>query len=170
MVPFLVIASIVMLSIFFPEFRIFAIVLSVILVVIVISLFYYDNNRQQVSKTLIKISDIEIQDLVLHSSSGGSGLGNFVPQTVSYSLSGEVKNNSKYDLGSVTLELLAYDCVSDFIDQSCQTIGDTKVPLFAGAPPNQIRSISSSYVSFDNMPSVKNNFLWKYEVSEITAN
>ncbi len=141
----------------FPTFRVIILVVGGIAVLGIAWLLYSDNHQQQVAKTLIPINQIQLTNVRL-------GQGNF------RELSGEARNNSSYELTGINLVVKAFDCPTDSITADCVTIGqDNNVSIYIDVPPNQVRGISSAYVSLNDMPPIKGRFLWSYDITGTTG-
>lgn len=139
----------------FPPFRKFALIVGGLIVLVIIGFILNSKHEESVSKSLIPISQVQLNNLHL------------VQEYSSYMLTGEVKNNSSYDLFDVYLKVAAYDCPESSITHSCTTIGqDNNVSISVNIPPNQVRAIDHAYVSLYSMPKVKGTFLWSYEIME----
>ena len=135
----------------FPAFRKFIGLLVVLAVLAVV----VNSAKQDQKKTLIKADQIELTDLRLSSGSYSS------------TLSGKLKNNSPYKLQFLSVEVTAYDCPTDILDDKCVAIGQSTVTDWVEVPPNQLRTFSGSAL-FHNMPTPK-VFKWTYTIKEITA-
>jgi hypothetical protein len=96
----------------------------------------------------------------------------------SYVLTGEIQNNSDYELSGLYLIIKAYDCPTNNITPDCLTIGeDDNVYVSVNIPAGQVRQIngtnSGGYVTstnfvnvnLSNMPTVKNQFMWSYQIT-----
>lgn len=145
----------VLFCLLFPAFRKFALIAVAVIILVIVGFVANDKHQQQVAKSLIPISQVQLSGLALkHDYS-------------SYSISGEIRNNSNSLLTDITATVKAYDCPENIINSSCTVIGeDDYVNLLTGTvPPNQVRAIDNAYVSFYNMPTVKGNFLWAYEIT-----
>ena len=120
------------------------------------TVWYFSNLKENKEKSLINVDQLELTDLTLGQ------------QYSSWGITGKIKNNSSYILEYLILKVTAYDCPTDVIDVNCEIVGeDDGVHLSVTVPPGQLRKIGSGYVSFFNMPTVKNKFVWSYEVLEI---
>lgn len=140
----------------FPPFRKFILVVGGLFVLLIVGLILNSNYQESASKSLIPTSQIQLTNLRLVNDNIGEK-----------ELYGEVRNNSDKELLDVYLKITAYDCPESSITPSCTTIGqDDSVSAVSGIiPPHQVRVISGAFVSFYNMPSVKGNFLWSYEIT-----
>lgn len=140
----------------FPPFRKFILVIGGLFILIIGGFILYSSYQESASKSLIPASQVQLTNLRLGTDSIGSK-----------ELYGEVQNNSDKELLDVYLKLTAYDCPESSITPSCSTIGqDDYVSVVSGViPPHQVRAISGAYVSFYNLPTVKGNFLWSYEIT-----
>lgn len=154
MVWILVIGIIGYLCYKFPGFRIFTIVVGIIIVLGTAALIYGSDRNQQIAKSLIPTDQVQLTNLRLNK---GFSL---------YQLSGEVTNNSSHELTDITLAVTAYDCPSDIINSDCLTVGqDNNVSTYIDVPPNQVRALNdATYVNLDNMPPIKGTFLWSYKI------
>ena len=156
MVWIIAIGILIFLGLKFPAFGKFAFIgggIVVLIIALIITWSVSDSNqKQKVAKSLIPINQIELTNLRL---SKGFSL---------YQLSGEVKNNSAYELQDITLAVKAYDCPGNTITGDCTIVGeDDNVSTYIEVPPNQVRSLNDvTYVNLDNMPSIRGNFLWSY--------
>ncbi len=138
----------------FPPFRKFVLWVGVILVLLISAVFLYTKHEKTVEESLIPFSKVELTDLKL----------------VNGKLLGEEKNNSDHDLLDVHLEVKAWDCPSPQLPPGvinlgslCTTIGQDSVYLWNMVPPHQKRAIDS-HVFFSNLPSIKGEFRWSYEI------
>lgn len=141
---------------------------AVILLIVVAFWWIYvsSSNEQKAAESLISPAQLELINLQLfRPSSGGYG---YVTSS-GYNLTGEIKNNSSHTLTSANVAISAYDCPSDTIDAQCETIGESDVYLSITVPPHQRRSITNETAYFNDMPSIKGNFLWSYEITETRA-
>ena len=160
MVEFILGAGLIVVFWFvFPPFRKFFLVGVISVVLLITGFIIYSTNesnyREKVSKSLISISQVQLDNLTLNQQYG------------SYQLSGEVKNNSsEHNLSDVYLKVTAYDCPEASITSSCTTIGeDDSVDISVNVPPNQVRAIDKDYVYLDSMPKAKGTFLWSYTIT-----
>lgn len=128
-------------------------------VVIVIAcwsaVYFYYEHQDKISKTLITADQLEFREF-----SSVDGLN---------TLSGEVKNNSDYELTSMILEITAFDCPTPEVTADCETVGQDTQYVFVDIPPKQVRNTGKIFVSFDDMPKIKGTFFWNYSVKEIRA-
>ena len=149
-------ALIVIFWFVFPPFRKFILIVGGLFVLLTLGFILYNNFQESASKSLIPRSQIQLKNLRL----GTDNIGE-------KELYGEVQNNSDKELLDIYLKITAYDCPESSITPSCTTIGqDDSVSVVQGViPPHQVRAISGAFVSFYNMPSVKGNFLWSYEIT-----
>ncbi len=163
MVWIIAIGILLFLGLKFPKFGKFALVgggIIILLIALIITWSVSDSNqKQQVAKSLIPINQIELSNLRL---SKGFSL---------YQLSGEVKNNSSYELQDISLAVKAYDCPDTTITSNCTIVGeDDNVSTYIDVHPNQVRSLNNvTYVNLDNMPPVRGNFLWSYNLVSTIA-
>ena len=95
-----------------------------------------------------------------------------------YLSSPQVKNNSDHELTGMNMTVTAYDCPTSSITSNCETIGqDTNVDIYIDVPAHQVRAMNSNNgyvtnggsVSLYNMPRLKGQFLWSYDVTSITG-
>jgi hypothetical protein len=94
----------------------------------------------------------------------------------SWTLTGNVTNNSKYRLGSLVFRVWIEDCPlprsnTDWaVDnkKECMTIGQETARAYVSVPPGQMRAFSSAAIYFRGLPSTSNS-RWRYEVTEIRA-
>jgi hypothetical protein len=139
----------------FPKFRLAMAILLALGVITGLGIYWYTVHQDKISKSLISPDDIELKNLSLRSLND------------SYLLYGEIKNNSEYNLTSITLEFTAYDCPTDEITPDCEIIGEDEVYSFVIVPAGQVREIDGAYLSFYNMPTVKGSFQLEHKVKEI---
>jgi hypothetical protein len=140
----------------FPAFRKIALIAGAIIIVIIIILIVVNDYQQKAAKSLIPISKIQVSNLTLRRDFGDS-----------YVINGEIRNNSNSNLTGLVATVKAYDCPGFTIDSNCIIIGEddhVNLLLLGNVPSNQVRAIDDTYVSFSNMPAVKGNFLWAYEI------
>ena len=154
MVWLIVICIFIFLLYKFPTFRLVILVIGGVLILLVGLMLYNSNTKFNDSKSLIPANQIELTNLTL---TKGFSL---------YQLHGEVKNNSAYELQDITLAVKAYDCPSSTITSDCVIVGeDDNVSTYIDVPSNQVRSLNDvTYVNLDNMPPIKGNFLWSYNI------
>ena len=150
----LVIGILIFLGFKYPAFGIFSLVCIGIIILVFVIIISSSNHKQEIAKSLISIDQIQLTNLTLNKSS------------MSYQLSGQVKNNSNYELEDITLAVTAYDCPTNTITSDCITIGqDNNVSTYVNIPSNQVRALNDvTYVNLDNMPPVKGMFLWSYKI------
>lgn len=140
----------------FPPFRKFAVIAGILIVAGIGIILLWSSQQEQASMSLIKPYQIEIDNLRLGQ------------QYSSYSLSGQIKNNSDHELTDIVLDVKAFDCPTSSITSACNTIGEDKnAYFFVDVPAGQVRSMSDSFVSFGDMPPVQGQFLWSYSIVEI---
>jgi hypothetical protein len=153
------IGILIFLCIKFPNFRKFTIGIAILIVLVIAWFIFSSQHNEEVAKTLISKDQIEINNLRLGQQYSSS-----------YQLTGEAKNNSSHELTGITFTVKAFDCPSNVITSDCTVIGqDNNVYVYIDIPSNQVRQIDSAYVSLSNMPQVKGQFLWSYEISGITG-
>lgn len=115
----------------------------------------YSSYTENQAKSLISADQIELIDFKLFQIYG------------SWKISGQIKNNSPYSFEGITLKVRAYDCPTESTGPDCEIIGeDENASMYIEVPPGQIRQ-TDTYVSFYNMPNIKNHFLWAYDIVEI---
>jgi|SRR5208283_3778327 len=137
----------------FPPFRKFALVVVGIIVIVIAGFILYFKHEESVAKSLIPISQIQLNDLHL------------IQEYSSNKLTGELRNNSNHDLFDVYLKVTAYDCPESSITPACTAIGqDDNVNISVNIPPNQVRAIDNANVYLSSMPKVKGTFLWSYKI------
>jgi hypothetical protein len=163
MVWIIAIGILIFLGLKFPQFGKFTLIgggIIILIIALIITWSISDSNqKQKVAKSLIPVNQIELSNLRLNK---GFSL---------YQLSGEVKNNSAYQLEDITLAVKAYDCPGNTITNECTIIGeDDDVSTYIEVPSNQVRSLNDvTYVNLDNMPPVRGNFLWSYDLVSTIA-
>ena len=159
MVWLIVICIFIFLLYKFPTFRVVIFILGGILALVVIISITSSNAKFAKSKSLIPASQIEVSNLRL---SKGYSL---------YQLSGEIKNNSAYELQDITFAVKAYDCPGSTITSDCTVVGeDDAVSTYIDVPSGQVRSLNDvTYVNLDNMPSIRGTFLWSYDIEGTIA-
>jgi hypothetical protein len=107
--------------------------------------------RERLALTSIDASDLSLSDVQLVKSP--------------WTLKGNVVNNSKYGLGSLTFLVKVEDCPPQ---KPCITIGQESASVSVSVPPGQMRAFRSSALRFDGMPSAV-NLRWGYEITQIRA-
>lgn len=120
--------------------------------------YLYDQQQereQQRLRTLIKADDLKFDGLVLGQLSASSEL---------WELKGNVTNLSGHHLDLFKLKITVQDCPEV---SRCVVVGENEEMIWADVPPNQMRGFSD-YVSFRNMPQLK-NWKWLYGVAEVRA-
>ena len=136
----------------------------ILLIVIAIGWMYVSSsNEQKAAESLISPAQLELINLELFrpTSSGG------YPPPPGWNLTGEIKNNSNHTLTFAEVAITAFDCPEDTLTPQCETIGESDVYLgISDVPPHQRRSITNVTVYFNDMPAIKGNFLWSYEITE----
>src|SRR5450830_312982 len=138
----------------FPTFRILVLAVAGIIVLFVVGFIVNSNHKESVQKSLIPISQVQLNDIRL------------THDSYSYELKGEVKNSSAYKLLDIYIKVTAFDCPELSITPTCTTIGqDDNVGISLNIPPNQLRAINYAHVNFSDMPKIKGNFLWSYEIT-----
>lgn len=153
------IGVLIVLGFTFPEFGKFTLISAGIIILIIIWFISDSNQKQKAAKSLIPLNEVMLSNLKLSKESS------------LYQLSGEVKNNSPYQLEDITLSVKAYDCPGSTITNDCTIVGeDNDVSNYIVVPPNQVRSLNNAtYVNLYNMPPLRGNFLWSYELRSTTA-
>jgi hypothetical protein len=124
-----------------------------------------DERRQQAALSAIAPSDIALDQVQLKKEAG------------SWTLTGNVTNNSKYSLSSLGFMVWVEDCpewaVVDHVRKECITVGQEIARAYVSVPPGQMRAFSSSAISFKGMPRyivpTTTNPRWRYEITEIRA-
>ena len=102
--------------------------------------------------SLVKPSDLEFLEFRMG------------PVYSSWSLSGRIKNKSRYTVSSIKIKLLLRDCEG----VECEVVGEERPSLLPkDLPPGQVRDIDSSG-NFDNI-KIRGHFEWGYEVLSISA-
>jgi hypothetical protein len=105
-------------------------------------------------------------------------------QGSSWTLTGNVTNNSKYHLGSLGFIVRVEDCPdddwavgkypgdpsvqADHIQKGCITIGEATTRADVYVPPGQMRAFSSHAIYFEGMPKTSVP-RWGYQITEIRA-
>jgi hypothetical protein len=79
-------------------------------------------------------------------------------------ITGRLRNNSKYAVRSVELQLRFEDCP---VGGACETVGMNEEDVSASVPPGQSRDFDS-YILADKM-SAKGKINWNYAIKSITA-
>jgi hypothetical protein len=92
----------------------------------------------------------------------------------SWTLTGNVTNNSKHHLGSLEFKVLIEDnCplpetnkdwAVDLVPKKCITIGQDIARARVSVPPGQMRAFSSGPISFEGMPET-NSPRWRYKIT-----
>jgi hypothetical protein len=108
--------------------------------------------RERFALTSINVRDLSFSDVQLAKS----------PR---WTLKGNVVNNSKYDLGSLTFLVKMEDCPPQ---KPCITIGQESARISVSVPPGQMRAFSSSSLRFEGMPAAV-NLGWSYEITQVRA-
>lgn len=118
-------------------------------------MWVYESYTERQAKTLISADQLELTDFKLSQTYG------------SWNISGQIKNNSSYSLEGITLKVRAYDCPTESTGPDCEIIGeDDDVSMYIDVPSGQIRQ-TDTYVSLNNMPNIKNHFVWAYDIVEV---
>lgn len=112
-------------------------------------------NKRQLAKTYIKISQVELVDpRVSFSSYEGRPNG----------ITGRAKNNSTYTLESVEVRLIFQDCLPT---GNCETVGDEKEEIRVDVPPSQSRDFNQSI--YGPILSPKGKIAWNYQIVSASA-
>ena len=84
-----------------------------------------------------------------------------------YELTGRVKNNSKYNVSSISLKVRIFDCNAQ---SHCDVVAESSVYdiLISGIPSGQVRDIDASVFVHDK-PQFRGRFQWDYQITEIIA-
>lgn len=115
----------------------------------------YESFTENQAKSLISADQLELTDF------------NLSQTYSSWNIKGQIKNNSSYSLEGITLKVRAYDCPTESTGPGCEIVGeDDDVSMYISVPPGQIRQ-TDTYVSLYNMPSIKNHFVWAYDIVEV---
>ena len=151
-----IIGIFVFILIKYPKFR--KVVLAGIALIVVGIFLYIGNGKLQEnrSRNLIPFDQVQIDNFRLKRDDSSS------------KLSGEITNKSAYDLTDVFIKVTAYDCPGDKITKDCRVIGeDDDVDLSVSVPSGQVRALSEygNYVYLGNMPPIKGNFYWTYDIT-----
>ena len=109
--------------------------------------------RERLALTSIDVRDLSFSDVKL------------VKEYRAWTLKGNVVNNSKYSLGSLTFFVKVEDCPAQ---KPCITIGQERTQARVSVPPGQMRAFSSSDLRFEGMPPAVNP-RWRYEVTQVRA-
>jgi hypothetical protein len=134
----------------FPAFRALSLLGGGILVLFIIWAINSSNEHRRFEKSLIKANEVQIANLRLTNGH----------------MSGIVRNNSKYELSDVSLDVKAYDCQGLTITSDCEIIAEEKsFAFYLLVPPGQVRSLERD-IYFTNMPPIKGHFLWNYTIVE----
>lgn len=142
----------------FPAFRTGTLIVGGLGALLIVGEIYSEQSNQKAAKALIPKAQLDLNNIRLANSYS------------SYTLTGEVRNNSPHELTSIRLAVTVFDCPSMSIASDCTTIGEDKdVYVSLDIPPQQVRAITSAYVTLRDMPPIKKNFLWSYSVIETTG-
>ena len=150
---YVIVTLVLLLLIISSRFRVFALFACLSLFVMGSAYYLHSQYIEIKSKKLIPISEIEIRDVALNSTSYKN-----------CKLRGRIDNKSPdYTLKRVSLRIFMVDCKdaeSEYAD--CEVIGDTLEDVYVNAPPQQIRDFEE-YVYFfgsKTKPTGKPN--WHY--------
>ncbi len=163
------IGILIFLGLKFPAFGKFAIGIGILIILAIAYFIFSSQHEQEVRKTLINKDQIELTGLTLRTGS----ISNYY-----YLSAPAIKNNSSHELTGMTMVVKAYDCPGSSITPECSVIGeDNNVDIYVDVPAGQTRAINNDggyvtnggSVSLNNMPRVNGQFLWSYDISEITA-
>lgn len=125
-----------------------------ILVLIAVVWYFNNQHEEEISKTRISLSDIELDNLQL--------IPDYSPD--SFNLVGRLKNKSnRYTLSSLNLKLNMEE-ISPTGQK--ETVGETTVHLWQDVPPGQVRDIKE-HVYFSNLAATRGTRTWHYLVLEI---
>jgi hypothetical protein len=177
LIAIIVLIALIWFMIVSPGFRYFIIGIVVLGVIAIYGWFEHEkkeSERQQqigaaqerAALSAITPSDIALDKVQLKKEHGSS-----------WTLTGNVTNNSKYHLGSLGFMVRVEDCPEwavdhnqkDHIQKECITIGQETARAYVSVPPGQMRVFSSASIYFKGMPATDNP-RWRYEITEIRAN
>ena len=109
----------------------------------------------EVSKHLIPISDVQLEDLQLIPSYSSED----------YRLKARIHNNSKsYSVTGAEVQLTMKDCAIN----SCEIVGQTTASLWEMVPPSQTRGVDV-YVYFLAVPPARGKYQWDYRIACVRA-
>jgi hypothetical protein len=145
-----------------PRFRRIAVVaLGILAVGLILLVGWYEHNqaeqkrKDEAAKNFIKIGQIELVDpRVSFSNYNGS------PERIT----GRIRNNSTYSLGSLELRLVFQDCLAQ---GGCETVDDEKTDIYASVPPGQSRDFDD-YLGGAAL-SPKGRITWTYQILSVSA-
>lgn len=80
------------------------------------------------------------------------------------SVTGRLRNNSRYGVQSVELHFQFQDCATN---GACETIGESDKDIFVNVPPGQSRDFDSSV--YGGQMSARGKLNWNYSIKSITA-
>jgi hypothetical protein len=126
-----------------------------ILALAILGYLMYDKWQAAVSKTLVRVGELEFADMRLGQESFGQ----------SYKLVGRVKNNSRYTVFGIQAKIHVLDCDEK---SNCEVVGEEDTDIAPMIPPGQVRDIDDS-LYFSNGARVRGHFQWNYTISEIRA-
>jgi hypothetical protein len=109
------------------------------------------------AKRLVRAEELELMDIRLqpHSESFGS----------SYTLTGRVRNNSRYTVTDIYVKIRLFDCDEK---EHCDVIGEQDHDIVTNIPAKQARDIQSvSYL--DSGTHIRGRLKWSYSLNEISA-
>ncbi len=143
--------AIVWLAIVYEGFRNFLILLVVAGGVY----WFYNDQQEKKSFQLIKSKELFLSNVVLSHDYGDS-----------YTVSGEVKNNSfSYNVDDIYITAFIQKCDEK---KSCVTVGQNDTNLYTSVPSQQVRTFKG-YVTFRDMPDLGKNWSWFYVITKIKA-
>jgi len=138
----------------YPKFRKVVLVGGVALVAIGVLYAGKAKVQEKIQEDLVPFDQVSIEELKLRRGDYSSD-----------DLFGEVSNNSEYDLTGIYISVKAYDCPEKSITADCRVIGeDANVKLSVNVPPRQSRAIRETSVYLGNMPAIRGNFLWTFDI------
>jgi hypothetical protein len=163
----ILILGLLCLLIFSPGFRrVAAVALGVLVVALLIFVGWYKRNeaeekrKRDAAKAYIKTSQIELVDpRVSFSSYDGR------PER----LTGRIRNNSRYALGSVEIRVVFQDCSPQ---NECETVEDMREEVHANVPPGQSRDFQQYLYQeylYGSTFSPKGRITWTYQILSVSA-
>ena len=162
----IVLIALIWFMIVSPKFRYFIIGIVILGGIAIYGWIEHDKKeserRRQTDASAIAPSDLVLDKVQLKK------------DVASWTLTGNVTNNSKYHLGSLGFMVLIEDCpdwaVVDHVPKKeCITIGQETARANVSVPPGQMRVFLADSIYFKGMPATKNP-RWRYEITEIRAN
>jgi hypothetical protein len=146
---------VLLLLVFSSGFRKLAAIAAALIAAVVAIFISVHEQSQREARALIPPSEVELQDIKLHSDGG------------SYKLLGRIRNNSpSYTLTGLSLKIILHDCDSVVQPSSpnCVTIGQSEEhPLFESIPPGQVRELDD-YI-FPGTTKPRGKLVWEYSVA-----